>query len=230
MTVPLAKATAMILRSIARVLPVLFATACAANAEPAGPSEGTQGAEAPSPVPQSRGAHSAVAYEYRLEVREGLRVGGQPSVEELEAAAAAGVTTVITLRTDDEPGAEGERARVEGLGMRFVSIPVEDAEDLTEAKARQLDQALDGAGRPVLLHCGSANRAGALLGLRAFVTEGATADEAMAIAHGAGMTRMAEPLEATLRRLCAGEAARCPGAQDEVDESEDLVPTGPAPE
>ncbi len=47
------------------------------------------------------------------------------------------------------------------LGLHFVSIPVRGADDLTEANARKLGEALNAAGsKPLLLHCGSAYRAG----------------------------------------------------------------------
>jgi uncharacterized protein (TIGR01244 family) len=158
-------------------------------------------------------------------VSEDLRVGGQPTEADLEAAAANGYTTVISLRTEGEPGTEGEAATVERLGMTHVSIPVAGAEDLTVEKAEALDAALDSASGPVLLHCGSGNRAGSLLGLRAYVTEGATGDEAMTLAEGAGMTGLADALEAKLTELCEGEPARCPGGA--VDETAPGAPAEP---
>ncbi len=186
----------------------------------------------PEPVAQdTTGAETAApVYDFGIEVSDVLRVGGQPTEEDLAAAAAAGVTTVVSLRTDGEPGSEGERDHVGELGMRFVSIPVAGPDDLTAEKAQQLDEALSGSEGPVLLHCGSGNRAGSLLGLRAYVSEGATGDEALAVARGAGMTHLEDALRAELTELCADEPARCPGRQDEVEESEDVVPAGPAPE
>ena len=164
--------------------------------------------------------------EWGQPVAEGLRTGGQPNPLDLERAAAAGYTTVISLRTEGEPGSEGERATVERLGMTFVQIPVAGADDLTVANARALDAALDAAAGGVLLHCGSGNRAGSLLGLRAYVTEGATADEAMSLARGAGMTRLEPALKAKLEELCEGEPDRCPGTQSEVEPA-DIEPVGP---
>jgi len=152
---------------------------------------------------------SPASFEWGTPIGDDLRVGGQPSTADLEAAAAAGVTTVISLRTEGEPGSEGERETVEGAGMTFVSIPVPGAEGLTEANARALDEALESSG-PAILHCGSGNRAGSLLGLRAFVTEGATGDEAMSLATEAGMTRLADALRATLTELCQDAPERCP--------------------
>ncbi len=155
---------------------------------------------------------SPAAFEWGKAMGEDLRVGGQPSTADLEAAAAAGVQTVISLRPEGEPGSEGERETVERVGMSFVSIPVAGAADLTEANAVALDEALDASGS-TLLHCGSGNRAGSLLGLRAYVTEGATGDEAMSLATEAGMTHLTDALRAKLTELCQDAPERCPSGQ-----------------
>ena len=45
-----------------------------------------------------------------------------------------------------------------------------------------------------------------------------------------GLHVLEDALRAELTELCADEPARCPGRQDEVEGSEDVVPAGPAPE
>lgn len=153
---------------------------------------------------------SPATFEWGTPMGDDLRVGGQPTEADLEAAAAAGYTTVVSLRTEGEPGSEGEAATAERVGLTFVSIPVPGAEGLTEENARALDAALDASTGPAILHCGSGNRAGSLLGLRAYVTEGASGDEAMSLASEAGMTRLEDALRAKLTELCEGEPDRCP--------------------
>lgn len=170
---------------------------------------GGASADEPDPVAATEGGERG--FEWGTPIGEDLWVGGQPTAAELEAAAAAGVTTVISLRTEGEPGSEGERETVEGAGMTFVSIPVPGAEGLTVDNARALDEALDASG-DAILHCGSGNRAGSLLGLRAFVTEGATGDEAMSLASEAGMSRLTEALRSKLGELCQDTPERCPSA------------------
>jgi len=98
----------------------------------------------------------------------GVLSGGQPTPEQIESAARAGVRTVINLRTDEEPGFEWERAAVEGHGMRYVHIPVAGASGLTRRNVERIDAALFGSLEqgPVLLHCASGNRIGAVLALR----------------------------------------------------------------
>ena len=122
---------------------------------------------------------------------EGVLTGGQPSDEELAALAEAGFATVINLRQPDERGTRQEPGEVARLGMTYVSIPVDGTQGLTEENARALQAALAEAERPVLLHCGSGNRVGALLALKTFWLEGASAEEAMATGAAAGLTRLA---------------------------------------
>ena len=121
---------------------------------------------------------------------EGVLTGGQPTDEQLVALHDAGFATVINLRRPDERGTRGEAETVAGLGMTYVSLPVAGVEGLTEENATALAAALEKAERPVLLHCGSGNRVGALLALEAYWLEGASAEEALEIGRKAGLTRM----------------------------------------
>ena len=121
-----------------------------------------------------------------------LLTGGQPSEEQLEALAAAGYRTIVDLRPEGETGAPaGEPERVEALGMRYVRIPIAGSGDLTEETARALDEVLDReAAYPAVVHCGSGNRVGALLALRAARLEGADAEAALQLGLDAGLTRL----------------------------------------
>ena len=161
----------------------------------------------PAPAPESTSAASgnetapAPAQDLGARLPNGrapadvVYTSGQPSEEDLAAAKEAGVTTVVNLRPTAEQPFD-ERAAVEGLGLRYVHIPVAGAAGLTEDNARALDEALQGPG-PYLVHCGSGNRAGALFGLRAAVLEGADADSAVEIGKQHGMTG----LESALRQF-----------------------------
>lgn len=114
-------------------------------------------------------------------LRPGLYVGGQPDESQLQALAAQGVTTVIDLRGADEDRGYAEAARVQALGLRYVSLPIAGAADITPANARALQHAIDTSNGPVLLHCASGNRVGALLALQAHARG---LDETAAIAEG----------------------------------------------
>lgn len=118
--------------------------------------------------------------------------GGQPSAEQLAGLAAAGFRTVVNLRADGEPSPVGEpEAAVEGLGMRYVHIPVAGAEGLDRENARALSEVLaDEAAYPVAVYCGSGNRVGALLALEAAWIERAAPEEALELGLDAGLTRL----------------------------------------
>lgn len=129
----------------------------------------------------------------------GLVCGGQPTQEQIGAAAASGIRTVITLRAEAESGDEWEPEAVGAAGMTYVVIPVSGPADLTKENAARLDAALKEAeGRgPVMVHCVSGNRVGALLALRAAWIQGKTAEEALELGRKAGLTK----LEGEVKRI-----------------------------
>jgi len=141
--------------------------------------------------------------------KTGLLVGGQPSPDQLKAIREAGYQTVITLRTDSEPGDEGEQATVERLGMKFVSIPVAGAAGLTEENARALAKALAVQDAlPAVVHCKSGQRVSALLGLKAFVVDRVSAAAAIDLAKSLGLTKLEAALRARIAEICKADKSR----------------------
>lgn len=130
-------------------------------------------------------------------LRPGLYAGGQPDEAQLRALAAQGVTTVIDLRGADEARGYAEADITRQLGLRYIALPVTGAQDITPAKAAALQQALDAAQGPVLLHCASGNRVGALLALSAHA-RGASDEEALAEGHAAGLRSLEPAVRAQL--------------------------------
>jgi len=125
----------------------------------------------------------------------GVLTGGQPTEEELTALAKAGYRTVVNLRTEGENAvSDREAALAEELGMRYLHIPVAGAKGLTEENARRLSEVLeDEELRPLVVHCGSGNRVGALFALEAFQIDGEDPAKALEIGLEAGLTRL-EPV------------------------------------
>jgi uncharacterized protein (TIGR01244 family) len=123
----------------------------------------------------------------RHDVIEGVTAAGQPSAAALEAAAKAGYRSVIDLRPLTEDHGFDEKAAVEGLGMSYVNLPVAGAAGVTYASASELDRLLATLPKPVLVHCSSSNRVGAILALRA-KANGADAEAALelGVANGLG--------------------------------------------
>ena len=129
-----------------------------------------------------------------------LLTGGQPSEADLRAAAAAGYKTVINLRPGSEMAGFDESGLVESLGMHFISIPIGGGADLTEEHARRLDRAIATSnGLPVIIHCASGNRVGALLAVRANLIQGKSAQEALAFGKAAGLTTLEDAVKQRLK-------------------------------
>jgi uncharacterized protein (TIGR01244 family) len=103
----------------------------------------------------------------RHDAVKGITTAGQPSAEALSTAAKAGYKTVIDLRPESEDHGFDEKKTVETLGMSYVRLPVAGAAGVTYANAAALDKLLRELPQPVLVHCSSSNRVGALLALRA---------------------------------------------------------------
>lgn len=141
--------------------------------------------------------------------KTGLLVGGQPTAAQLEAIHRAGYRTVISLRAEDERGAEGEHATVERLGMTFVSIPVRGAAGLTEENARNLGKALDKPDAlPAVVHCATGQRSSAMLGLEAFVVDRVSAAAAIELAKSLGMKRHEAALRKRIAEICKADKSR----------------------
>jgi uncharacterized protein (TIGR01244 family) len=94
--------------------------------------------------------------------------------------------------SDEDRGVENFEGVVERTGMSYVPFPIEDRSEISFDKAKELDALLQDADGPVLIHCASGNRVGALLALRKSLS-GASDEEAIAYGRDAGMTRL-EPV------------------------------------
>lgn len=117
----------------------------------------------------------------------GVTSAGQPDAAALEVFADAGYATVIDLRGEAEERGFDEAALVEELGLHYVTLPIENGDAISFENARKLDALLQEYPGPVLVHCGSGNRVGALLALRASL-DGADDDSALALGRAGGLT------------------------------------------
>ena len=131
---------------------------------------------------------------------DGVTSAGQPDEAALEVFADAGYATVIDLRGEGEDRGFDEAAVVEGLGLHYVALPIENGDAVSFENARKLDELLQQYPGPVLVHCGSGNRVGALLALRASLG-GADDDSALALGREGGLTG----LESLVQERLAGD-------------------------
>lgn len=131
---------------------------------------------------------------------DGVTTAGQPDEKALKVFADNGYVAVIDIRTAGEDRGVDEAAVVQGLGMDYVQMPVGGRGGITFENAKKLDQLLDLYDEPVLVHCGSANRVGALFALNAY-SETGDIDKALAAGRAAGLTR----LEGGVREILEAE-------------------------
>lgn len=136
-------------------------------------------------------------WNYRFEPAPGITAAGQPDEQGLAELAENGFAAVIDLRTEHENRGIDEQAIVEDLGMDYVSLPIDGLDAISFENAGKLDQILEQYDEPVLVHCGSGDRVGALFALREKM-HGATDQDALAFGKSAGMTRLEDTVRERL--------------------------------
>jgi protein tyrosine phosphatase (PTP) superfamily phosphohydrolase (DUF442 family) len=97
------------------------------------------------------------------------------------------VRTVVNLRHEREPADFDERSLVAALGMRYENPAFGSADELTDEIFEETRELLRTAERPILLHCASASRAGAIWAAYLSLDEGLTWEAAVAEAKAAGL-------------------------------------------
>jgi protein tyrosine phosphatase (PTP) superfamily phosphohydrolase (DUF442 family) len=167
------------------ILLVLAGSACASQPAPTPATAGS----ASVPAPDEPRTLTPPLLPNAREPLPGVTTGGKPSAQQLAAAKHSGVRTVISLLPEAET--QDEAAEAQKLGLRFVSIPVPDASGLTRENAERLAKEMDAPeAKPLLLHCASGNRAGALLALRAYYVDHASSESALSLGESAGLTSL----------------------------------------
>ena len=139
----------------------------------------TEGAQESDPL---EGQSSLPNY-YRL--RPDIATAGQPTDEELEAVQKAGFKVVLNLRTEQE-GSLDEKPKVEALGMEYFNIPRGREGFSLQIVSKFRDILAESANRPILIHCASSNRVGAMWYIHQ-VLEGESESSALEEAKKAGL-------------------------------------------
>ncbi|MEE2757486.1 MAG: protein tyrosine phosphatase family protein [Myxococcota bacterium] len=133
--------------------------------------------------------------------KDDLLVGGQPSRDDLNAARDAGFKTIVNIRGLGEDGTDWEPDFVNGLGLNYHHIPVSGPMDLTEEKAQLLMETIESSRYPLMIHCASGNRVGALFAINAFIRGGVSRADALQIGTDAGLTKLRPFVEGLLGDL-----------------------------
>ncbi len=117
-----------------------------------------------------------------------LHLAGQPSPAALEELARRGVRMVVNMRHDSEPIGYDERAAVEALGMAYEHRPWNGAKQLDDRVFGEYRAVFSSAREPTLVHCGSANRVGAVWIAWRVLDGGVELESAVAEARRIGLT------------------------------------------
>lgn len=135
----------------------------------------------------------------RAQPEPNLVIGGQPKPMDLAHAAQAGIEVVVNLRGESEAVDFDQAGLIKALGMRYVQLPISGADDLSRDNVAAFGEILEDLGdRPVLMHCASGNRVGALFALHAGLFEGKDTEAAIEYGRERGLGNLDEEVR---RRL-----------------------------
>ena len=123
-----------------------------------------------------------------------LYLAGAPTPGDYPLLKDLGIMTVLNIRHDKETPDVDDAALVEAQGMTYVHLPWSGAAELTDEKLDAMREVLRDAERPILFHCGSANRVGAGYLAYRVLDEGVDVDTALAEAKTFGLRTAAYEL------------------------------------
>lgn len=126
----------------------------------------------------------------------GILSAGRLAPADIQRARDAGVRQIIDLTPDAETPDFDEAAAVRAAGIAYANLPLSGPADLTHENVRTFDALLRAAKRPVLVHCASGNRVGAMAALRAAWLDGHSTEEAITLGKAWGL----KGLEGEVRR------------------------------
>ena len=101
-----------------------------------------------------------------------------------------GFNSVINLRVATEEGAnvEAGRAAAHAAGLKYIHLPFEVAKPDPKLVENFLAAVADSSNQPVYIHCGSANRVGAVWMIKRVLQDGWDIDKAQQEAEAIGLT------------------------------------------
>lgn len=134
-------------------------------------------------------------------------LAGQPSPGGFARAREAGVVHVINLRTQAEDLGCDEPAIVVALGMTYEHQPFRSPASMDATLLDAVRESLRNAEGPVMMHCKSANRAGAAWLPYRVLDQGVPLEQALEEAHTIGL-RSAEHEQAALDYIGLRSTAR----------------------
>lgn len=115
-------------------------------------------------------------------------LGGQPSRADLTAGARyPGIRTVLSLRRDAESKGFDESATLSDLGVTYQNVPFGSPDQLTDQVFSESLNVIKDAPRPLVVHCASGNRVGAIWMAHRMLNNGYTEAAALSEARQVGL-------------------------------------------
>lgn len=141
----------------------------------------------------------------------GIVSAGRLDADDISRVRDAGIRHVIDLTLDAETPDFDEAAAVRAAGLLYSNLPLRGAVDLTRENVMAFDAIVRDAKRPVLVHCASGNRVGAMAALRAAWVDGKEADEAIAIGRTWGLKGLEEEVRRRIEAGASRDRSKVPG-------------------
>lgn len=142
----------------------------------------------------------------QLHVLGDVYLAGQPSADDFQEFKKRGVKSVLNLRTKDEMDFD-EAKTLKSLGLEYHHVPIASPDSLTDENFDKLRKLLNEKDqRPLILHCASANRVGAVWLAHRVLDGGLTYDEALVEAKTVGLK--APAMEAKAKEYIAKQKAK----------------------
>lgn len=116
--------------------------------------------------------------------------GGATETAALAGLKADGVASIVNLRLADEKGASipENEAQAKSLGLKYFHLPLSGAAPDPKVIDQFISIVGNKANQPVYVHCGSANRVGAVWLAKRVVQDGWPVEKASAEAKAIGLT------------------------------------------
>jgi len=116
--------------------------------------------------------------------------GGQTDPSAMAALKKEGYVSVISLRLPTEEGAnvDAGRAAAQAAGLKYIHLPFNAASPDPKVVSEFLGAVADKTNQPVFIHCGSANRVGAMWMIKRALQDGWAVERAQAEGEAIGLT------------------------------------------
>lgn len=148
----------------------------------------------------------------QLHALDDIFLAGQPTAEDFQEFKKRGVKSVLNLRTKEEMDFD-EAKTVKGLGLEYHHVPIASPDALTDENFDKLRKLLnEKQQRPLLVHCASAGRVGAVWLAHRVLDGGLSYDTALAEAKIVGLKSPA--MEAKAKEYIAKQQAKQPAESD----------------